>query len=136
MSTPAEKAVPKFKKVKSLTLPQLKFKVGLPLYVKITGAIYQSKEVKGRNTNTDAKKKEPPFLCNCIDLTTGEECQIITASVIKSTLEENYADAGYVGKGFEIVKQARQEGKEYDKYSVTEIEVPGDEVAPTAKAKK
>jgi hypothetical protein len=56
------------------------------------------------------------------NLETGEEMQIIANEVLKSSLEDAYPDASYVGKSFEIVRKPIQKGKKYVTFTITEIE--------------
>jgi hypothetical protein len=110
-----------YKVKKKLILPLLKLEQHKPAYVKITEPIFKGKEItpaKGGKT-----QEKPADIANIINLDTGEEMQIIVAAVVKSVLEENYPDAGYVGKGFEIVKGDKAEGKRYFQYSVNEVEI-------------
>ena len=114
--------IPKRKKL--LTRPVFKWVVGATLHCLIETPMHIGKEIKSRTANADDKKKEPATLCDVINLATGEPGQIIANAIIKSTLDENYPDNSYVGKCFSITKQARQEGKQYDKFAIEEIENP------------
>jgi len=105
--------------VKQVTLPILKKVDDVTAYVAITGKIFTGKQVSGK----DAEKMEPAQLANVVNLETGEECQIICNSVLKSTLEENYENASYVGKAFAIT-QYKVAGKRYKNYKISEIENP------------
>ena len=107
------------KVVKQVTLPILKKADNETVYIAVLGPIFQGKQVSGK----DAEKMEPAQLMNCCNLETGEECQIICNAVLKSTLEENYPDEGYVGKAFSIM-QYKVEGKRYKNYKIAEIENP------------
>lgn len=109
-------------KVKNkLTLPQFKFVVDQPRYLRIEGAIYLGKEMKPAEGK---KPMEPAHLARVTDLETGELGEVIVPAVLKSTLEESMPNNAYVGKCFAITKQKRQEGKRYDKFGVDEIEDP------------
>lgn len=134
-----------FKVKKHVTLPLLKIQPERPLYVTIEEAIFKAKPQAGSRAEAAANKpegegksakKQPPELAHCIDLTTGEHCQIIIGTVLGSELRETYPDNSYVGKSFEIV-QHKVQGKDYATYSITEIEVEkkGEAEAP-AKSKK
>lgn len=109
--------VPVVKKV--VTLPLLKFVIDQPLYVKITEPFFLGKELKGSG---DSAKMEPATLANCVNLETGEQCQIIVATVLKSVIEEEYENHSYVGCGFSMTKLAKTSGKRYNPYTVAEIE--------------
>jgi hypothetical protein len=118
------------KTVKVLTRPLLKFAADVPHHVLIQGAMYVGKEMKAA---AGEKKKEPATLCDAIDLETGEMVQMIVNAVVKSVLSEEYAGNAYVGKAFTITKRQRVQGKSYDPFNVTEIEVPA-ELADAAAA--
>jgi hypothetical protein len=122
-----------FKVKKNLTKPLLKFVEGAPVYVKIEGAMFVGKEMKGKNAGTEPKKKEPATLCDVTDLTTGEACQIILHAVVKSVLTDEYPNDSYVGKGFQITKMGKAPGKDYNRFDVQEIELPEAEVVSSKK---
>jgi len=112
------KFVPKVKKL--ITLPLLKFVIDEPIFVKFVDPMFVGKEIKGGG---DKAKMEPATLANVVNLETGEQCQIILATVLKSILSENYADDAYVGCGFQITKGKKGSGKSYNPYSVAELEL-------------
>lgn len=109
----------KFDVVKNVTLPLLKQQDDTTVYIQITGEIFTGKEMKGSG---DKQKMEPADLMNIVDLETGEEMQMIANAVLKSTLEEEYPEAAYVGKQFAITRNS-VEGKRYKTYKVQEIRV-------------
>lgn len=113
----------KFKKKKVLTRPVLKLVEGEPIYVKLVGEMHLGKDIKDKKGDDD-KKKEPATLIDVINLVSGEEAQIIASAVIKSVLEDNYPNKSYVGLCFEMTKQARQPGKQYNPVHIEEIEDP------------
>lgn len=122
MATQPKKPATKkqYKVKKKLILPVLKLEQGVPVYIKANGPIVQSK------VNETGKKKadeKPADVMPVINLDTGEEMQIVVPAVVKSTLEETYPDAGYVGHGFEIVKGEKPKGKRYYQYTVNELEI-------------
>lgn len=121
-NAPEVAAKPKlaFKVLKNVTLPLIKMVEESPIYVKITGAMFVGKEVKGTGT---AAKMEPAILAHVVNLETGENAQIIIAEVIKGNLKDVYPEDSYVGKSFEFIKHSKREGKRYHDYSITEIEV-------------
>ena len=114
------KAVLAFKVTKNVTLPLLKMVEEEPAFVKFTSAMFVGKEVKGSG---DGKRMEPAVLAHCINLETGENVQIIINAVVKENLNESYPSDAYVGKCFQLVKHAKREGKRYNDFSVSEIEV-------------
>lgn len=110
---------PKTKRL--LTRPILKMIEGQARHILIEAPMYVGKEMKSK---AGEKNKEPATLANVIDLETGEPAQIIVSAVVKSVLNEEYPNNGYVHKAFSITKQAKQPGKQYNPFSVAEIEVP------------
>ena len=115
-----ETTAPAFKVKRNITLPLLKPQLEVPVYIKITGQIFTGKAVQKAG---DGKDMEPAKIVNCINLETGEECQIIVPSVLDSILNEEFTDNAYVGKGFQITKHAKVAGKRYHTFSVAELEL-------------
>lgn len=107
-----------FKVAKLVTLPLSKWKNDVPKFLLFESDIFQGKELSVNKGKTEEK---PADLANCIDLMTGEQCQIIVGAVLKSTLEEEYPEGAYVGKAFQIT-QHRDTSKKYNTYSVAELE--------------
>lgn len=113
----------RFKKKKVLTRPVLKLIENEAIFVKLVGEMHLGKDIKEKKGDDD-KKKEPATLIDCVNLLTGEEVQIIASAVIKSVLEDNYPNKSYVGLCFQMTKQARQPGKQYNPVHIEEIEEP------------
>jgi len=112
--------------VKRVTQMLLKLTDNTPVAVKILDAVFVGKALK----NAREVDKKPANLVNVIDLDTGAEMQLIVASMMQSTLEDEYPNNGYVGKCFEITKLGKVlggTGNSYNKYSIIEIEEPGAE---------
>lgn len=123
MSTPG--IGDRFKRKRLLTRPTLKFQEGIPIYVKIEAPMFIGRDIVGRAPQSEtAKKKEPATIANVIDLSVGEEAQIVCATIVKSTLTEEYPNDGYVGKCFAMTKMPKDSGKDYNKYKIEEIEDP------------
>ena len=118
----AEKNAARFSVKRKLVMPLLKMRSGEAIYVKPTGPHFTGKDIDKGETDP-AKKRAPAELCNVIDLTTGEEVQIIVSAVLASVWEDEYPDDSYVGKGFKIIKGVKAEGKSYYSYSVDEVEL-------------
>ncbi|MGH7743753.1 MAG: hypothetical protein ACREQ5_02900 [Candidatus Dormibacteria bacterium] len=89
------------------------------------------KDTNPPNTPED-KRKAPATLANVINLEDGSVCQIIVNAVVKSVLNDEYPNDGYVGKCFAITKRGRAQGKQYNPFDIEEIEDPGNEVAAKA----
>jgi hypothetical protein len=58
----------------------------------------------------------------CTDLETGQDVQVIVATVLRGILTEDYPNDSYVGKGFAIT-QYRVPGKDYNHFDVAELEL-------------
>lgn len=123
--------VPKRKKL--LTRPVLKMPEGVARYVLIEAPMFIGKVIKEKlKEGTDKKQKEPATILNIVDLTTGEQAQIVCNAVLKSVLSEEYPNDTYVGKCFSIEKQGRQPGKDYNPFHIEEIENPNEVKAEEA----
>ena len=106
---------------KHVTLPLFKWEDNKARYYKITSPIFIGKEINDKSAG--AKKKEPAHLMNVVDLETGEEGQVIVATVLRGILTEEYPNDAYVGKGFAIT-QRKIPGKDYNGYGVDELVLP------------
>ena len=115
---------PAFKRTKRVNLPLLKLGIDVPVYVVITKAMYEGKEMKG---SRDAARMDAATLLDVKDLSEKDEFlqakSMIVHVVLKCILEENYAGDKYVGQSFEIIKHAKDTGKPYNPFSVAEIEL-------------
>lgn len=114
--------------VKVLTLPLLKLRAGITIYIKPTEPMFQAKPQKNIKEDDDASKK-PPTLMHCVDLQTGELCQIIPGSILADIFNDDYPNQTYVGRGFKIVVGEQKAvqgggGKRYNQYTVSEIKLP------------
>jgi hypothetical protein len=107
--------------VKHVTLPLLKQQDGVEIYFAITSLIEESKQVAQKKGETIM---EAANVFKLVNLETGEEMEMIANSVLKSTLEENYPDGEYLNKAFAVTRHAKEKGKRYNTYSVTEIVNP------------
>jgi hypothetical protein len=119
----------KYTKKKLLTRPTISMKAeGAECFVKIEGSMFTGKAMKEKIVEGQ-KPKEPATLLNVINLSTGEEAQLVVPTVMKSVFEEDYADDSYVGKCFHIKnlgKKDTQAGQRYNKLLIEEIEVETD----------
>ena len=129
--------------IKNVTLPLSKWKNETPKFLQFKGEIFLGKQLADAKLDADGKAQKPAHLANVVDLETGEEMQVICASVLKATLEEEYPAGAYVEKAF-MLTQHRDTQKKYNTYSIAELafEADGFEVAdaevakPTPKAAK
>ena len=110
----------RFTTKRKLVMPLLKAQTNVPIYVKPTKPHFTGKTIPAKEGK---KAQDPAEVCNVIDLTTGEEVQIIVAAVVQSVWADEYPDDSYVGKGFKITKGVKAAGKQYFQYSVDEIEL-------------
>ncbi len=108
-----------FKRKKSITKQLLKKADGVPVFVKIIGPIYTGKSIAGV---PGQEKMAPARLVLVIDLSTGQEMEMIVNKALESALTDNYPDNGFVDLCFEIEQYAIT-GKRYKGYKVSEIEV-------------
>lgn len=120
MNTETENSMPLFNPadytIEHVTRPLLKWTDGKTYFFRIDSPIFQA----DRNEGEKDDKKEPPFLYNAIDLTTGEEVQMIAPKVLHSELEKKYPDHGYVGRNFRAVK-TKLEDKRYSTFQISEL---------------
>ncbi len=104
---------------KNLTPPVLKMEEGVSIDVQIEAKMYIGKTMAPK---AGEKAREPAHILDCINLETGEVCQVIASAIIQSTLTENYPNDSYVGKRFSFTKLGKQPGKNYNKFEVLELE--------------
>lgn len=123
-----------FKVKRKITLPLIKPAIDVPVYVKIDEPIFVGKQIGD---------KDAAILANVTDLETGESAQIIIPSVLQGILHDGFGAAkfgakekggavvelvaassnDYVGKGFMLTKHKKASGKQYNPYSVAELEL-------------
>lgn len=116
---PAPKAgfTPKVKKL--LTMPLIKPAIDVPVFIKITSAMYVGKKMD----SGASKDMDPATLVHCINLETGEPAQIIIPAVLKGIFDDEYPNEAYVQKGFSLTKHAKSSGKKYHPFTVAELEL-------------
>lgn len=114
-----------FKRLRSVTLPVLKLEKGKPRYLYILGAMHAGKKIDDQ--------KEAATLIHAVDMETGEEGTVICPAIMVKELTENYPNAGYVGKGFEVVL-TRVPEKRYNLVSICEVAPPDDFTPPNTGA--
>lgn len=64
-----------------------------------------------------------PDLITVRDAADGNEKELLVATVLRSTLTENYPDDSYVGKTFACVQGPVPAGKRYKTMTVNEVEL-------------
>jgi hypothetical protein len=73
--------------------------------------------------------KDPPTLCDVIDLATGELQILVMNKVLLSELDRAFPDNGYVGRSFAIVRHGHQDATDTDKryklYKILELKKEG-----------
>lgn len=117
--TPSTDTPRTYRRIASVIRPLLKLEIDKPAFVKIDGTIFTGKAVPA----TDGKKAmEPARIVNVVDLSTGEECQMILNAVLESTLTETYPNDTYDGRSFEITKLPKRSGKQYHDFRLYEVE--------------
>lgn len=117
--------------VKIVTMPLLKLKQNEPVYVKFLDKTFVGKELKNEpKVDANGKptvRKEPPVMAHIIDLSTGEQADIMLGKVLQGILDDDYPQHAYVSKCFmiELKEQKRgRSGGNYNTYSVAEIKDP------------
>lgn len=109
-----------FKVKRVVTAPLLQQKPGTTVYVQFLAAFFLAKEVKGDT------KKEPPHIGrvrNLLDPDPNAEYDYIIPAVLRAEMDENFPEAGYVGKKFQVQKSPEPvAGKRYHAFSVIELE--------------
>jgi hypothetical protein len=83
---------PKFKRKAIVVRPLFKMRPGVEYYFKLVGPFHLGKKIDD--------SKEPATLCNVVDLTTGEEGQIICGKLLREQIAESYPNDSFVGKSF------------------------------------
>lgn len=121
--------MPEFKvePLRVVTRPIIKLEEAKPRYLLLEKPMFLGKEIKKSRRNEsepDAKKKEPATLLFATDLESGEVGQVIVNTVLKGILTEEYPEDTYVGKCFEITKNSRAAGRDYNTFKVIEIKDP------------
>lgn len=109
----------KFKVLRNVTMPTLKMQLETPIYVKFTAPHFIGRTQKPK-AGEEAQK--PATVISCVNLETGEVCQLVLGAALVSVLDEMYPNDTYVGRSFRIVKHPKVEGKRYFTYSVDEVE--------------
>lgn len=111
---------------KVLTVPLIKLRAGMTIYVKALAAMFEAKPIK--NAKEADKDKKAPTLLQVLDLETGALAQIILGTILADIFNDEYPQNAYIGKGFKIIvgeQKASQAGggKRYNQYEVYEIEI-------------
>ena len=107
-----------FKVTRKITLPLLSTKDGGQYAVQLQGKFYVGKEI----TQKGEVAKKPAIMVDVIDLLTGQLMQMICPTVLKANIEEAFPDDSYVGKCIAFERFAKKEGKNYNTFSLAEIE--------------
>jgi hypothetical protein len=116
-----------FRVVRHLTRPLLKMQDGVAYYVQVEAPIFQAEQSKNPKKGPDGAPVPPPFILHATNLEDGSSVQMIANEVLKSELEKQYKDNGYVGKYFELIKNTKAEGKRYNTFGITELAPAGTE---------
>lgn len=113
----------RFRVAQRVTVPLLSMKdlFEVPVYIRVETEFKKADPVKASKNDDDSPKQEPPIICRVTNLETGELNDFIVPVVLRSELEENYPNAGYIGKCFEVIKRKLDGTKKYNTFSITEI---------------
>jgi hypothetical protein len=107
--------------LRRVTRPVLKMEVDVPAYVKAQSKLYQGKEIKGSGDKAEMKAA---VLLDVLDLSTGQEMQIVCGTVLSGILEDSYPGDSYAGLCFQITKRPKVGTKRYFNYEVLQIKDP------------
>lgn len=112
--------------VKARVTEQLvKLELDTEYFVRFDFEIYKAKENAARRKAPDDKPaQEPPHLCKITLLDDMSQGVMIIPTVLKTELEDAYPAADYVGRCFRLVRH-RLEGRRYNTFEISEIEVEG-----------
>ena len=106
---------------KRVTIPTLKFPDESEIVFIAGSPIRQGKEIKeGRG----GKPKMAPAMVMEIGSPTGEVMMLVCGTILQNELESAYPNHSYVGKWFYVKKHAKAPGKDYNTYTIQEIENP------------
>lgn len=120
MTKSNETVAPSFKIKRAITLPLLKPQLDVPVYIKVTSKVFVGKDIAAQK---GAAKMEAANLINCVNLETGEDCQMIVPAVLAGIFSDEFKDDSYVGCGFMVTKHPKGSGKAYHPFSVSELEL-------------
>lgn len=128
-AAPAKFDPSKAKVLKLLTLPLIKLRAGLTIYIKALEPMFVAKANKKEEKGDDGEPRKPPTLMHVLDLESGELAQIIPGTILADIFNDDYPNQTYVGRGFKIVVGEQKSvqgggGKRYNQYTVAEIELP------------
>lgn len=141
-ATPFEMS--QFRVVRHVTRPLLKIEEGTLYYIKVDSAIRQAEQMKNpkkiKQTQADGTVIEviqpPPFVVDVTNLEGGTPSQMVCNEVFRTELQKQYPSDAYVGKYFELVKNSKAEGKNYNTFGITELEIVKDEAEQKQDAAK
>lgn len=122
------KSTPTFTRKAAVTLPVQKIAIDVACYVKVDAIIFQGQKLESDKN----KDSEAAYLMTVTNLETGEQGQIVLNKVLKSIFEDfenegvakEEREPHYVGRGFEITKHKKASGKDYNTFTVYEIDLP------------
>lgn len=106
--------------VKNVTMPSLTLKPNEPHCLVFVSPMRISSVITKAG---DGKDKEPATIADVGDVETGEAFIGIIPAVVKSNLERDYPNDGYVGKTFYIENLGkRTQGQRYNDFRILEID--------------
>lgn len=123
-----------FRIVKHVTRPLLKLVDGVPTYIKLDAAFKQAEQQKNPKKDAAGNIIPPPFVIDITNLEGGIPSTMVANEVFRSELEKQYPNETYVGKYFEIIKNTKAEGKNYNTFGITEL-APVEEEKPVSEVK-
>lgn len=124
----------KFRVVKHVTRPLIKLKEDTIYVLRFDAPMFQAEQTKNPKKDANGNPVPPPTVAHVTDAENGVASQIVCNEVLKSELEKTYPDKSYVGKWFELLKNKKSEGKTYNTFGITELELAEETPSETAQA--
>ena len=107
------KTIGGFKVKRSVTVQLFKLVPGNDNFFHVQGAMFVGEKLE--------ENKEAATLMHVVDMTTGEEGQIICPTILQKELIKQYPDNSYVGKRFWL-RITRVPTKKYNMVEIAELE--------------
>jgi|WetSurMetagenome_2_1015567.scaffolds.fasta_scaffold167045_2 hypothetical protein len=126
----------KLKKTTSVTREHLQMELGVDYYLEFETQPYKATEIRARAPKEGEKAKEPPLLCDVLAYSEDaegiltKEYTIIVNSVLKSILDEHYPEAAVIGERLIVTKLPKVNGKDYNRFNVSNFDLDDGEDAP------
>lgn len=108
-----------YKPKRLITVPVLSLKENEERILRFESDMHVGKTMKVKEGE---KAKEPAIIARVTDMVSGEIFELIVNAVLRSVLDEEFPEGGYVKKVFSITALPKREGKQYKGVKVYELE--------------